>query len=459
MNNEFETLKLRTELTKNLKDLKFDSMTPIQAKSLPLILENKDVTAQAKTGSGKTAAFSLGILNQLNVKKNLIQALILCPTRELAEQVAKETRTLARQIKNIKVLTITGGQSFYHQEKSLSHGAHIVVGTPGRILKFLDKKLINFNGIDTLVLDEADRMLDMGFYDDIEKISLDLPKVRQTLLFSATFPEEIKELGERLQNNPTVVEVDVSLDNKSIEQVFIELESHKEKTAALFKVLSHYRPKRFIVFCKTKIISDKVADELAKEKIYAESIHGDLEQNERTAVLTMFSNESLSALVATDVAARGLDIQDLDMVINYDLPTDPEVYVHRIGRTARAGKSGIAVNLYMSKEETVVDQISIYQGIKTNSVNIEKLSTENKYDLVPPMTTIFISGGKRDKLRPGDIVGAIVGEVKIPATDIGDISITIINSFVAIKSEHVDLVIEKLNSGKIKNRSFKVGLL
>ncbi len=459
MNNKFETLNLKKELTNNLKELKFNSMTPIQAKSLPIVLEGRDIIAQAKTGSGKTAAFGLGILNSINVSNTMVQSLVLCPTRELAEQVAKEIRTLARMLKNVKVLTLTGGQSEYYQEKSLAHGAHIIVGTPGRILKFIGTKVLRLQTVTSLVLDEADRMLDMGFHEDILQIAEQVPKKRQTLLFSATFPDLIKELGGELQNNAEIVEVDTDHSNDIIEQTFFELESHKDKNDALLRVLNYYRPDRFIVFCKTKQISDSVAKLLNNQKIYAEAIHGDLMQNDRTAVLTMFSNRSLSALVATDVAARGLDIQDLEAVINYDLPSTPEIYVHRIGRTARAGKTGMAISLFVSQEYHNFESISELQDEEFKPKYIKDLPITEDYDLVPPMTTIYISGGKKDKLRPGDIVGAIVGEAGLDFKDIGDISLTNITTFVAIKSELVEEVIQKLNSGKIKNRKFKVGYL
>ncbi|MBT3981177.1 MAG: ATP-dependent RNA helicase DbpA [Bacteriovoracaceae bacterium] len=459
MKGKFESLNLKQELLENLKELNFHSMTPIQAKGLPVVLAKRDIIAKAKTGSGKTAAFGLGILNSLNISNTRVQSLILCPTRELAEQVAKEIRTLARMLKNVKVLTITGGTPEYHQEKSLGHGAHIIVGTPGRVLRLLGKNTLKLHTANSLVLDEADRMLDMGFQEDILKIAHEIPKDRQTLLFSATFPEAIKDLGLELQSDAELVEVDTEHSKDIIEQSFFELESHKDKEEALLRVLAHYRPDRFLVFCKTKIISDSVAKFLRQNKVYAEAIHGDLLQNDRTEVLTMFSNRSLSALVATDVAARGLDIQDLELVINFDLPFSPEVYVHRVGRTARAGKKGIAISFFTAKQVDEFEEISEISGKKFQPQSIKELSSASEYDLTPPMTTIYISGGKKDKLRPGDIVGAIVGEVGLDFKEIGKISVTNVTSFVAIVSEKAEEVVFKLRSGKIKNRKFKVGFL
>ena len=459
MSNKFESLNLDSRLKKNLNDLNFHTMTPVQKKSLPLILEGRDIIAQAKTGSGKTAAFALGILNEIDIKQTRPQSLILCPTRELAEQVAKELRTLARTISNMKVLTITGGKSEYQQEKSLMHGAHIVVGTPGRVLKLLRRRVLNLKYVDYYVLDEADRMLDMGFSEDLFKISHFVPKERQTLLFSATYPKNIEELSFELQKNAELVTIDIAHDDNIIKEEFIELGSHKDKIDALMKVLASYQSERFIVFCKTKRISDSVADELYNNGVMVSSIHGDLEQNERTATLTMFSNKSLSGIVATDVAARGIDIKGLDLVVNFDIPNDPEVYVHRVGRTGRAGNEGHAVSFITPHEFSQFERIVEYQGKEYKLSGLQSLSDVDDYKILPPMITLFISGGKKDKLRPGDIVGAIVGESGISFSDIGDISITNVMSYVAIRAEQADHVCDKLNTGKIKNRKFKVGVL
>jgi len=457
MNNKFEKLPLKKEIIDNLSELDFVEMTPIQSASLPLVLEGKDVIAKAKTGSGKTAAFALGFLNTVKPTERNIQALVLCPTRELAEQVAAQTRKLARKISNVKVLTICGGVSEYHQEKSLSHGAHIVVGTPGRVLRLLKKESLVLSEISTLVLDEADRMLDMGFHDDIMRVMTYLPKVRQSLLFSATFPENIQKLAENILENPEEVKIDTEHKDSTINQYFYELESHKDKNEALLRILDKFRPERFIVFCKTKAISDSVANFLNDNGIYAASIHGDLQQNERTCVLTMFSNNSLSALVATDVAARGLDIQSLEAVINYDMSPDPEVYVHRIGRTGRAGEIGNAYGLFVEQEHDKISAIEEYMNTTVKIEDFSSLDAQNDYDIVPPMTTMYIGGGKKSKLRPGDILGALIGEAGLSADDVGNINILNIISYVAVKSELVEDAIKSLRNGKIKKRKFRVG--
>lgn len=456
MSDQFNSLNLNAELIKNLEELKFESMTPVQEKSLPHVLDGKDVIAQAKTGSGKTAAFGLGLLNSLDLSRIRIQSLVLCPTRELAEQVAKEIRSLARLMKNVRVLTICGGASEYQQEKSLSHGAHIVVGTPGRVLRLLKKDSLRLNRISTLVLDEADRMLDMGFHKDIMDIIFFMPRVRQTLLFSATFPEEIKELSSDVQIDAVDIKVDSEHSEEIIAQTFFKLKSHQDKNSALSKILGKYRPERAIVFCKTKQITASVAKALIKMGISAEGIHGDLMQNERTSILTKFSNKSLSILVATDVAARGLDVSELDAVINYDLPGDPEVYTHRIGRTGRAGLSGQAFSLFISEEQYKIDEIEEKLSMKCDIGHVYDLGDE-EYDLEPEMRTFYIAAGKKSKLRPGDILGALIGEAKIAASDVGDISILNVVSFVAVKREVFSQAIKKLNSGRIKNKRFRVG--
>jgi ATP-independent RNA helicase DbpA len=459
MKKKFATLKLDPRLIKNLEDLEFHEMTAIQEKALPYVLNEGDVIAQAKTGSGKTVTFGLGILNKINFQEKMPQSLILCPTRELAEQVAVEIRNLARSIPNIKILTLTGGQSEYQQERSLDHGAHILVGTPGRVLKFLLKKILDCDKITSFVLDEADKMLDMGFIDDILEISSFIPRQRQTLLFSATFPRDIQELSDEIQTKAKSISVDVTHNEGAIKEGFIKLESHKLKINALLEILSAYQPERFIVFCKTKRISDQVAVDLARRGIVISSIHGDLEQNERTAVLTRFSNRSLSGLAATDVAARGIDIKGLDLVVNFDLPNDPEVYTHRIGRTGRAGNAGQAVSLLVNLEIENFERILEYQGSDHSLIEIDSLEINEEYLQKPPMVTLYISGGKRDKLRPGDIVGAIVGEAGINSNAIGDISIMNVTSYVAIDSNLAQIVCDKLNLGKIKNRKFKVGVV
>ena len=322
-------------------------MTPIQAQSLPEILKGKDLLAQAKTGSGKTAAFGIGILHQLDAQTYQTQALILCPTRELADQVSKEVRRLARAIPNTKILTLCGGNPMAPQLASLEHHPHIVAGTPGRILKHLEKGSLKLDGLKTLVLDEADRMLDMGFHEDIMRIIDMMPRQRQTLLFSATYPDEIKDISHAIQNDPVDIRVETLHDDKIIKQVFYEIQKG-ERTKTLVSLLQHYRPESSVVFCNRKQQCQELADALWQQGFHVLALHGDLEQKERDQVLVQFSNKSSSILVATDVAARGLDIKDLQVVFNFELSPDPEIYIHRIGRTGRAGSEGLAISLFMA---------------------------------------------------------------------------------------------------------------
>tara|TARA_R110002072_G_scaffold534_6_gene4043 strand:+ start:218469 stop:219848 length:1380 start_codon:yes stop_codon:yes gene_type:complete len=458
MTELFKNISLREELAANLSEIGFEKMTPIQAGCLPTVIDGRDIIGQAKTGSGKTAAFGLGILNQLDTTNFATQALILCPTRELAEQVSEELRMLARMIKNVKVLTITGGVGYYHQESSLEHGAHIIVGTPGRVAKLMRTKFIHLDQMKTFVLDEADRMLDMGFHDEIMGIEKKLPSERQTLLFSATFPEDILELSKDIQKEAQQIIVDSLHKEGDIEQYFYLLESHKDKNKAVLKILGEHNPERLIIFCKTKAITDKLADFLFDNGIHVQSIHGDLDQNERRKTLTLFSNRSLSVLTATDVAARGIDIKDLEAVINYDLPMDPEDYVHRVGRTGRAGSKGLAFSLFVKQEESKVYDIQELVKKDFKIQRLENVDNFEKYIASPPMDTIFISGGKKDKLRPGDVLGALVKEAGLEPNEVGDITILPIITYVAIKKEKVEQAIEKLTNGKIKNRKFRVGL-
>ncbi|MBP8153254.1 MAG: ATP-dependent RNA helicase DbpA, partial [Aeromonas sp.] len=344
-NSEFSSLNLSPALQENLTSLGYLQMTPIQAQSLPLVLEGKDLIAKAKTGSGKTAAFALGLLSRLNINRVDVQALVLCPTRELADQVAQEIRRLARALPNVKLVTLCGGTPTAPQSATLGFGAHIAVGTPGRILKHLEQGTLELSSLETLVLDEADRMLDMGFGEDINRVISYAPERRQTLLFSATYPEGIAQMSRGVQRNPVEVSVESLHEGSAIEQKLYEVPAG-QRLDALTWLLSHYQPGSCVVFCNTKRACNDVADHLAAKGFSALALNGDLEQRERDQVLVRFANGSATILVATDVAARGLDIKELGAVINYELTYDPEVHVHRIGRTGRAGQQGLALSLY-----------------------------------------------------------------------------------------------------------------
>lgn len=430
-------------------------MTPIQAESLPAILNGRDLLAQAKTGSGKTAAFAIGLLHGLDAQTYQTQSLVLCPTRELADQVSKEIRRLARSTPNIKILTLCGGTPLGPQLVSLEHNPHIVVGTPGRILKHLQKESLNLAELKMLVLDEADRMLDMGFHDDIMHIIDMMPRQRQTLLFSATYPEAIKDISDTIQNDPVDVRVESLHDNKRIKQVFYEIQKG-ERTRALVSLLQHYRPESSVVFCNRKQQCQELAEELWAQGFHAMALHGDLEQNDRDRVLVQFSNKSSSVLVATDLAARGLDIKDLEAVINFELSPDPEIHIHRIGRTGRAGSEGLALSLFMASEAARVNAIEEYQKASVNLDTPSSLKVRENFRLSPPMVTLCINAGRKEKLRPGDILGALTADNTLSTKLIGKIDLFDNLAYVAVDRTIAKQALKVLSDGKIKGRKFRV---
>ncbi|MFV3325335.1 ATP-dependent RNA helicase DbpA [Pseudomonas sp. NY15372] len=442
----------------NLDALGYTSMTPIQAQSLPVILKGQDLIAQAKTGSGKTAAFGIGLLNPINPRYFGCQALVLCPTRELADQVAKELRRLARAEDNIKILTLCGGVSLGPQIASLEHGAHIIVGTPGRVQQHLDKGTLVLDGLNTLVLDEADRMLDMGFFDAIASIIGKTPSRRQTLLFSATYPAGIEQLAADFMRKPQQVKVESLHADNQIEQRFIEIDP-QQRLEAVTRVLGHYRPQSCVAFCFTKQQCEDVVAHLTAKGIVAQALHGDLEQRDRDQVLTMFANRSSSVLVATDVAARGLDIDGLDMVINVELARDAEIHVHRVGRTGRAGEKGIAISLVAPAEGHRAQAIEDLQKRPLRWEQLDSLKNKGGEPLLPAMTTLCIAAGRKDKLRPGDILGALTGDAGIPGKQVGKIAIFDFQAFVAVERALAKQAMQRLNSGKIKGRSLKVRIV
>lgn len=432
-------------------------MTPIQALSLPVVLSGKDVIGQGKTGSGKTAAFGLGLLQKLDVKAFRVQSLVLCPTRELADQVASEIRKLARSIHNIKVLTLCGGAPFGPQIGSLAHGAHIIVGTPGRIEEHLRKDTLKLEFVTTLVLDEADRMLDMGFQETIDKIIEKVPSNRQTLLFSATYPDEIADISHRAMQNPTILKAPTTEEKTNIKQYFYLTNTDDERMNALRILLAKHKVESTLVFCNTKSDTQAVADELVYYGFYALAIHGDLDQRERDQALIRFANGSVSVLVATDVAARGLDIKDLDMVINFDVAHEPEVHVHRIGRTGRAGSHGIACTFFSDRQARKLEALDI----DLSSAH-EPLPSETYLDKAvkkPAMTTLKIDGGKKQKLRPGDIVGGLTGKGGLAGDQIGKINVASNWSYVAVRSELVKTALKKIQNDKLKGKTFRVRIL
>ncbi|MDQ9170705.1 ATP-dependent RNA helicase DbpA [Oxalobacteraceae bacterium R-40] len=451
----FSSLPLPPAMLSNLEQLGYRDMTEVQAQSLPLLLEGHDLIAQAKTGSGKTAAFGIGILHKLNPTLFAVQALVLCPTRELADQVSNELRRLARFADNIKVLTLCGGAPMRPQIASLEHGAHIVVGTPGRIRDHIGRNTIDLARVQTLVLDEADRMVDMGFYEEIAGIVSACPARRQTLLFSATYPDDIRKASAEFLRQPAEVKVEAQHSEAQIEQRFYEV-GYEDRNAAVARLLNHFKPVSTLAFCNTKIHCRELAEELQAQGFSALALHGDLEQRERDEILVLFANQSCSVLVATDVAARGLDIQTLGAVINVDVSKDTEVHIHRVGRTGRGSEKGLALNLCALNEKKWVKLIEEYQGGPVQWYDLDEVEADYGIPLQAPMVTLCIMGGKKDKLRPGDLLGALTGDIGLTKEQVGKINVFEFQTYVALDRRVADRAFAKLSEGNIKGRNFKM---
>ncbi len=441
----FSTLPLAKPWLDNLAQLEYREMTPIQALALPALLAGRDVLGQAGTGTGKTCAFGLALLARIIPRAGAPGALVLCPTRELAAQVAEELRRLARPLPHVRVRTLSGGSSIQRERASLAHGVDIVVGTPGRLQDHLVRERLDLTGIRTLVLDEADRMLEMGFIDQVTEIVRATPADRQTLLFSATFPDAIRALSTTLQRDALHVVAPADDVAARVAQVVYDAGA-LDKLSALVRILGHHRPESAVVFCNHRETCDAVADGLRRAGFAAFALHGGMDQHDRNTVLLLLKNGSLRVLVATDVAARGLDIDELGAVINYDLPQDADLFIHRIGRTARAGHRGLAITLAGPG----------LGALPLAGVPIAQLPAATADSAPPPaMITIAIQGGRQDRLRPGDIVGALTTEVGIAAAEIGKISITDRMSFVAIAAAAGDRALAGLEKGRIKNKRFR----
>ena len=457
-NDSFATLPLAPRQLSNLTQLGYLLMTPVQAASLPGALAGDDLIVQAKTGSGKTAAFALALLAGLDASNNAVQALVLCPTRELADQVAAEIRRLARSEDNIKTITLCGGAAMQAQRASLEHGAHIVVGTPGRLIDHLTRGTLQLAALKTLVLDEADRMLDMGFHDDMATIAKRCPKQRQTLLFSATYPEGIAQLSQQFMRTPKTVKVAAQHAPGKIEQRFYEVRDD-ERLHAVSLLLAHFRPVSTIAFCNTRQQCRDLVDVLVAQGYSASALHGEMEQRERDQVLIRFANRSCSVLVATDVAARGLDIEQLEAVINVDITPDPQVHIHRIGRTGRVDAQGLALSLASLDEMGSVGKIEQVQGVESAWHPLSELTPAPGGRLQPPMTTLHIMGGRKEKIRPGDLLGALTGEAGFSADQIGKINVNEFSTYVAVDRQIADQAVKRLAAGKVKGKKVKVRLL
>ncbi|WP_027348799.1 ATP-dependent RNA helicase DbpA [Halotalea alkalilenta] len=459
--DRFDQLALSVAMRDNLASLGYAKPTPVQSAALPPLLEGFDLIIQAQTGGGKTAAFGIGLLERLNPTLADTQSLVLCPTRELAEQVASALRRIARAIPNVKILALCGGVPIGPQIGSLEYGAQIVVGTPGRIDDLLRKGALKLDRLRTLVLDEADRMLEMGFREQLSRVIAATPEHRQTLLFSATFPDQIEALSADIQREPRRITVAPEQRLETITQYKFEVD---DKPGAVAALLHHYlyrddpaNTASTIVFCNTKRDCDELEQRLRRAGFSAASLHGDLDQRSRDQVLARFSNHSVLILIATDVASRGLDIKDLDAVINVDPALDPDIHLHRIGRTGRAGASGLALSLYTAREARRIEAIEARHGEIARGPG-EALRAEGR-PAYPPMVTLDIDGGRKHKLRPGDIVGALTRDGALDQGQIGKIAVGEFASYVAVESKMAKRALVQIQEGRIKGRRFRARLL
>jgi ATP-dependent RNA helicase DbpA len=448
----FSTLALTQPWLDNLARLEYLEMTPIQALALPAMLAGRDVLGQAGTGTGKTAAFGLALLARITPRCGRPGALVLCPTRELAAQVAEELRRLARPLPHTRIVTLSGGSSVQRERATLEHGVDVVVGTPGRVQDHLARGRLDLGAIQTLVLDEADRMLEMGFIDPVREIVGATPGQRQTLLFSATFPDAVRALSTTFQREAIQVAVPHVETAAQTTKLIYDVGA-SDRTAALLHILGHHQPASAVIFCNHRETCDAVAERLAGAGFAAVALHGGMEQHDRNTVLLLLRNGSVRVVIATDVAARGLDIDELAAVINYDLPRELDSFIHRIGRTGRAGHRGLAISLAGTSDRALLTQL---QRGPLAEIAVSAVPTASAARPPPPaMVTIAIQGGRDQRLRPGDIVGALTTAIGIAAAEIGQISITDRLSFVALSAAVAPRALDGINRGQIKNKRFR----
>ena len=454
----FASLGLNADILRAIAEEGYSSPTPIQAQAIPAVLKGGDILAGAQTGTGKTAGFTLPLLQKLSDSTKVVagrrpvRALILTPTRELAAQVFESVRTYGKYLP-LRATVVFGGVSINPQMMKLRGGVDILVATPGRLLDLVQQNAVSLKEVEVLILDEADRMLDMGFTDALKIVLAACPEERQTLLFSATYPDEIKKISAHCQKNPHEVSVESVHSDTNIEQHFYELRDGDRKNVAVQQLLAHFKPQSSIVFCNTKIQCQEVCDLLRAQRINALALHGDLEQKERDQVLVRFANRSCSVLIATDVAARGIDIKGLDAVINVELAHDSEVHVHRIGRTGRAGENGLALSLVAPNELGRLNRLEDYLQ---KPIALEPLpQNDGVMDIMPEMVTLCIDGGKKEKVRAGDIIGSLTKEAGLAFEKIGKIDINDFSTYVAVHQSIAKQALQHLQDGKIKGRKFR----
>ena len=520
---KFDELNIDERILRAIEDMGFEETSPIQTQALPAVCEGIDVVGQAQTGTGKTAAYTIPMLMKIDPQIKKPQAIVLCPTRELAVQVAEEIRKLAKYMSDIKVLPVYGGQEIVRQIKSLKTGVQIIVGTPGRVMDHMRRKTVKFDNINMVILDEADEMLDMGFREDMETILTETPEDRQTVMFSATMPKAIMDIARNFQKDARIIKVvRKELTVSNIEQFYYEVRP-KNKTEVLCRLIDIYNPRLSVVFCNTKRQVDELISELKGRGYFADGIHGDMKQQQRDRVMDDFRSGKVDILIATDVAARGIDVDDVDMVFNYDIPQDEEYYVHRIGRTGRAGRSGMALSFISGKEvyklkdierycktkilakpvpslddvkntklDNMFDKIrqTIEEGGLTDMVNlVEEHVNQEEYtsmDMAAAllkmligdtldredeveefhfdtdkddsrMVRLFINIGKKDKIKPANILGAIAGESGMPGKLVGAIDMMDNYTFVDVPAIHAEKILKVMNDNvQIKGRRVNV---
>jgi ATP-dependent RNA helicase DeaD len=528
----FKELKISENIMKAVDDMGFEEATPIQTQAIPFLMEGLDIIGQAQTGTGKTAAFGIPLLEKISPNKRALQAMVICPTRELAIQVSDEIKKLSKYMKQVNVLPVYGGQPISRQMHALRKGVQVVVGTPGRVMDHMRRGTLDVTHINMIVLDEADEMLNMGFREDIETILKDTPADRQTAMFSATLPKPILQIAKKyLTDYKTIRVAHKELTVPKIRQTYIEVKQ-RNKFELLTRLVDINNPKLALVFCNTKRRVDEIVQELQGRGYFADGLHGDLKQSQRDRVMNNFRKGVIEILVATDVAARGIDVDDIEIVFNYDVPQDEEYYVHRIGRTGRAGREGQAITFAFGKEVYKLKSIERYaktkikreqmpsindvaearfnglvqqvghivenENIRKETHMIEKLleedystldvaaallkmvmgegkqeiKQENKYESrqesrrggssvkengsEPGMARLFINIGKKQGVRPGDVVGAIAGETGMPGDLIGSIDIFDKYTFVEVPVKYADDVLRIMSRNTIKGQPIQI---
>ncbi|EPJ48428.1 MAG: hypothetical protein OFPI_29650 [Osedax symbiont Rs2] len=452
----FADLPLSDSTLEDLAQLGYKQPTPIQAQGLPAVLAGRDLQAKAETGSGKTAAFGIGIIEKIDLENLQPQALIIAPTRELCNQITSAMRSFGRSKANLRVLTLCGGTAKHPQRDSLKKGVHIIVGTPGRIFDHLEGGYLSLSEMQTVVLDEADRMLDMGFAPQIGDIVSHFPEQHQTLLFSATFNQQARELANAITDDPLFIEVEPEQTTENLKQKLC-LCTTDNRARTVHNLLIQHQFASCIIFCNTKKVCHQLRIDLRNMGHAALTLHGDLEQTEREDILVQFAHNSATILIATDVAARGLDIEAVPGVINYDVPTDPATYTHRIGRTARAGKLGVAITLCSSSETHRWERILELQESQVDPI----LSKDplDKQPIFAPYKTVCILGGRKQKLRPGDLLGALTRDDQLSREQIGKIDVMQNVSYVAIVNSYAKAALQQIQNGRIKGKKSRAKLL